>query len=54
MFSIWCKSKKNSAPTGTLLGGVESTPKPVCWPCIFGAAVASIQVSTAASVFMGC
>lgn len=49
MFSIWCKSKKNSAPTGTLLGGVESTPKPV-----FGAAVASIQVSTAASVFMGC
>lgn len=47
MFSIWCKSKKNSAPT--LLGGVESTPKPV-----FGAAVASIQVSTAASVFMGC
>lgn len=43
VFSIWYKSKRNSASTGNFVGGVEFTSKPVCWPRICNSAIISEQ-----------
>jgi len=53
-FSIWYKIKRNSTALGTSVGGVEFTPKLVCWPHVYNGAIASFPTFTAASAFTDC
>lgn len=49
-FSISKQEKFNSYKV--FCGRSEFTPKPVCWPHICNAAIASVQAFTAVSAFM--